>query len=136
MVCPGRIYGLNAQLRFSNPFALLFYPGKMGLKYDKPTNSFAFTSVGKNPLDIKENDILMQIENDVVSPDNIDAVWDKYFDENTQFPSLTIKVKRNGEEKTLSGDIYNGHFAIKNFLGPLPQKTAAQEAMLNALEAK
>jgi predicted metalloprotease with PDZ domain len=110
-----------------------YYPGKMGLKFDKPGNSFVFTGTAKNPLGIKDDDTFAEIDGKPVTPETVDELWDTYFDQNTEHPEITIKVIRNKQEKILQGKIFNGHFVVKNYLAPMPERTAAQTEMLKDL---
>jgi hypothetical protein len=42
-------------------------------------------------------------------------------------------VKRNGEEKTLSGQLFKGYVDAKNYVGPLPNPSKEQVDRLNKL---
>jgi len=111
-----------------------YYPGKMGLKFQDGT--FLFVSVGDNPLKVKEGDIFKKIDGVEVTSDNLDSIWDEYFNENTQHPDIEITVLRDGKEKVLKGPIFNGHFKTKNYLAPVAGPTAQQQAALKDLEGK
>lgn len=113
-----------------------YYPGPMGLKYDAPTQSFAFNKVEDNPLGIKEGDVFKKIDNNLVSGNTIDDIWNDYFKENTLYPEVSITVQRNGQEKVLQGKILNGHFEVKNYLAPAPSTTPQQQQMLKNLSGK
>lgn len=112
----------------------VYFAGKMGLKYDEANKAFAFTDVEKeNALGIKEDDFFLAVENIAVTDDNLDALWEKYFQRNNIYTSLTIKVKRNGAEKELSGALYKGYMEAKNYIGPVKSPTALQRGNLNKL---
>jgi len=107
---------------------------KIGLKYDEANKAIAFTDVDKvNALGIENNDLFLSVENTAVTEGNIEELWEKYFQRNNNYGTLTIKVRRNGQEKTLSGPLLRGYSESKNYIGPEPNPTAAQKASLNDL---
>jgi predicted metalloprotease with PDZ domain len=112
----------------------VYFAGKMGLKYDEANKAFAFTDVEKdNALDIKEGDLFIAVENITVTDTNLDELWEKYFQQNNSYTALTIKIKRKGEEKTLSGNLFKGYLESKNYVGPVKSPTAAQRSNLSKL---
>lgn len=112
----------------------LYFFGKMGLRYDEPSKSFAFADVEKtNALAIKENDFLVSIDNIAVTENNLEELWEKYFQRNTTKPEIAITVKRDGQEKKLSGPLYQGYADVKNYVEPIERSTAAQSSALNKL---
>jgi predicted metalloprotease with PDZ domain len=112
----------------------VYFAGKMGLKYDEPNKAFAFTDVAKdNALGIKEDDLFLAVENIAVTDNNLEELWEKYFQQNNTYTSLTIKVKRNGAEKELSGTLFKGYLEAKNYIGPVKNPTAIQTSNLDKL---
>ncbi|MEO7214481.1 hypothetical protein [Mucilaginibacter sp.] len=111
-----------------------FYPGKMGLKFENDV--FVFTNVGDNPLKIKEGDIFKKMDGKEITQANLDDVWEEYFNENTKHPEIEITVLRDGKEKTMKGPIFDGHFKTKNYLAPMANPSAEQQAALKKLEGK
>jgi predicted metalloprotease with PDZ domain len=112
----------------------VYFAGKMGLKFDEVAKAIAFTDVEKNnALGIKDGDLLVSVENTDVTEENLDELWEKYFQRNSTYTNLTIGVKRNGELKVLTGPLYRGYLEVKNYVGPLMNPTAAQTQALNNL---
>lgn len=112
----------------------IYFAGKMGLKYDEVNKAIAFTDVEKNnALGIKDGDLFLSVENNVVTDDNIEDLFEKYFQRNNSLTSLTIKVKRNGEEKTLSGPLFKGYAEAKNYVGPISNPSGSQKTNLQNL---
>lgn len=112
----------------------VYFFGKVRLKYDEANKGFAFTNVDKkNALNIGDDDLLISVDNIPVTDQNIDDIWENYFQGNTTRTEMTITVKRNGEDKILSGSLYKGYRDYKNYLGPLESPSALQIANRSAL---
>jgi predicted metalloprotease with PDZ domain len=112
----------------------VYFAGKMGLKYDDANNAFAFTDVEKgNALGIKEGDFFLAVEKTTVTQDNLEELWEKYFQRNSTYTQLAVKIKRNGEEKELNGQLFKGYLESKNFVGPVQSPTSLQTNTLNNL---
>jgi len=104
-----------------------YYNGKLALKFDNPTHSFVFTDVErKNALRINDDDVLVSVNDTTVTDKNMEDIWERYFRRNTNYPELSIVVKRDGIEKTLTGVLFKGHFEAKNYLGPSENPDASQ----------
>ncbi|MEO6150877.1 MAG: hypothetical protein ABIN95_11390 [Mucilaginibacter sp.] len=114
----------------------VYYPGRMGIKYDDTNKTFSFVQVEKNALGVKDNDVLKSFDNELVTEENIDRLHEKYFAMNTTNPQMSITVIRDGKEKILSGGIYTAELEMKNYLGPLKTQTAQQQQMLESLKGK
>jgi predicted metalloprotease with PDZ domain len=111
-----------------------FFNGKLGLKYDEVSKGFAFANVDKkNALDIENNDIWLSVNGTSVTEDNMEKLWEQYFYRNNEYPEISITVKRNGMEKTLSGKLFKGFMEVKNNLEPVPQPNDDQKKMLQGL---
>lgn len=113
-----------------------YYPGKMGLRYDEPTKLLIFNGVEANPLGIAENDVFKAVDGVAVTGNNIDEIWETYFQQNTQHPSVSFTVVRKGEEKTLAGKILEGQFKEKHYLEAMPAATAPQKELLSRVLGK
>ncbi len=82
-----------------------YYNGKLALKFDNENHTFVFTDVDKkNALSINNDDVLVSVN----------------------YPELSVIVKRDGIEKTLTGVLFKGYFESKNYLGPAENADAAQ----------
>lgn len=112
----------------------VYYPGRVGLKFEN--NNFLFSQVEQNALGIQENDTLVKINNMMVDSNNIDEVWNKFFNMNTEYPEISIVVNRNGQEKVLSGKIYSGTATIKNYLIPSTKSSDDEKNNLKLLLKK
>jgi predicted metalloprotease with PDZ domain len=112
----------------------VFYPGKMGLKYEN--KNFVFSNVDNNALNIKEGDILKKLDGTEVTGDNINDLWDAYFSENTTHPEMAITIERGGKDQVLQGKAYSATMKAKNYLAPIPGASAQQQAMLKALSGE
>jgi len=109
----------------------IYLIGKMGLKYDDVNKAFVFTGVDRdNALGIKEEDVFISIQGTPATAENIDEVWEKYFQNNTTLTQVSMVVKRKEEEKTLSGPLDRGYTTTKNYIAPLDNPTAEQRALL------
>jgi predicted metalloprotease with PDZ domain len=112
----------------------LYFLGKFGLRYDEENKAFAFADVEKkNALDIKENDFLVSVDNIPVTENNLEDIFETYFQRNVTRTELSITVKRDGQEKVLSGPLYKGYAEVKNYLEPMERSTAAQTSTLSKL---
>lgn len=112
----------------------VYYPGKMGLKFEN--NQFIFSDVDSNPLKIKTGDVFKQIDTKVITQENVNDVWEEYFETNTTHPEVAIMVIRDGKELTLKGPILQGELRTKNYLAPMAAPTAEQQATLKSLAGK
>ncbi len=106
---------------------------KLGLKFDDPSKQFVFTEVSNNALLIKNNDALVSVENVPVTEENLNEVWDKYFQYNFSLPELTLTVLRDGEKKILQGKLFKGRTDVKNYLAPMDAVSKAQQSNLGKL---
>ena len=105
-----------------------------GLEYDQPNQAFVFTNVDKkNALDIKNGDQLVAIDGKTVTNSNLEPLWEEFIEKNTLHPSIKITIKRKGEEKELSGELYKGYIESKNYIAPFSGPTAAQDKLLYQL---
>jgi predicted metalloprotease with PDZ domain len=112
----------------------VYFFGKLGLKYDEANKAFAFTDVEKkNALGIEEGDFLISVDNIAVTDQNLDDIWENYFQRNSSKPELMITIKRKGQEKILSGPLYKGYLESKNYLDPFESPSALQIANKNRL---
>jgi predicted metalloprotease with PDZ domain len=112
----------------------VYYAGKMSLKYDEDAKAIAFTDVAKdNALGIQDGDLFLSVEDNTVTEDNIDEIWEKYFQHNDTYTSLTVKVKRKGQEKRFSGTLFRGYLESKNYVGPMTNPNSTQKAILSSL---
>ncbi len=111
-----------------------FYIGqKLSLAYDEPTSKFVFKNVGNNALVIKDNDVLVVVDSVAVTENNLNDLWEKYFQANYTEPILKVTVERDGVERTLEGKLFRGQAEIKNYLAPMEAATDAQKLNLNHL---
>jgi predicted metalloprotease with PDZ domain len=111
-----------------------YFVGRMGLKYDEGSKGFVFIEVDrKNALTLQDGDQFLAVNDIKVDENNLNDLWEKYFQNNTDIPNLALTVKRNGEEKILSGPLFKGYAEVKNYLNPLPAATAEQSATLSKL---
>jgi len=86
-----------------------------------------------NALGIKEGDFFLAVEKTPVTQDNLDELWDKYFQHNSTYTSLTVKIKRNSEERELTGPLFKGYLEAKNYIGPFQNPTFQQTTALSKL---
>jgi predicted metalloprotease with PDZ domain len=109
-----------------------YYNGRLALKYDEKSHEFIFTDVEKrNALDINNDDVLIAVNNTAITDDNAEALWEKFFKRNTIYPELTVTVKREGVEKTLSAVLFKGYLESKNYLAPDDEADEAQLRLRN-----
>ncbi|MCY7422105.1 MAG: hypothetical protein LH478_10245 [Chitinophagaceae bacterium] len=92
---------------------------KLSLKFDVPSKQFVFSEVGNNALLIKNNDVLVSIDNTAVTEENLNDLWDKYVQYNFNLPDLSITVLREGEKLVLQGKLFKGRTDVKNYLAPM-----------------
>lgn len=104
-----------------------YFNGKLVLKYSDAEQAFVFADVEKrNALSINDDDILLAVNNTIVTDINAEELWERYFKKNSTYPELTVTVKRDGVVKTLSGNLFKGYYESKNYLGPLEGADTAQ----------
>lgn len=112
----------------------VYYNGNAGLTYNDETKSFVFADVkSDNTLGLQDGDVFVSVDGIVVTEQNIDEVWEKYFDLNRTKPKITVVVKRDGNEKTLDKPLRQGYAQIKNYLGPLESPSPQQKVFLERL---
>jgi len=105
-----------------------------GLEFNQPNQAFVFTNVDKkNALDIKNGDELVSIEGNAITSANLEPLWEEYIEKNTSHPKLRITIRRKGEEKELSGELFKGYIESKNYIAPLTVPTATQDKLLYQL---
>ena len=115
----------------------IYFAGNMGLKYDDVNNAFVFIDVEKNnSLGIKEGDFFLAVEKIPVTQDNLDELWEKYFQRNSTYTHLTVKIRRKGEEQELDGQLFKGYVEAKNYVGPSPNPSSQQTNTLSNLIKK
>lgn len=90
--------------------------GKMALMYDDKEDAFKFIEVEQNALDIKDEDVLLSINGNAITQQNIESLLSEYLFDNFTHPLVKITVKRRGEVKELSGKMYEGYRTIKNYI--------------------
>lgn len=110
-----------------------YFAGKLDKKFDEVLNSTVFTGVEENILGIENGDVLVKIQDVVITPENIEELWEKYISVNLNAPELYVTVKRNGVEKLLSASLYRGYMKVTNYLEPLQNKTEQQVNTLKNL---
>ena len=92
-----------------------------------------FSEVGNNALLLKNNDVLVSVENITVTKENLNDLWEKYFQYNFNLPELSVVVLRDGERKALQGKLFKGRADVKNYLAPMDAVSAAQQTNLTKL---
>jgi len=110
-----------------------YYAGALGKRIDQNTNSIIFSNVKSNVLGIKNDDVLIKIQDFDVTLNNIEVLWEKYFDYNLNAPELYVTVKRQGVEQQLSAKLYRGRMDVKNYLEAVKAPTALQSKLLQDL---
>ena len=112
----------------------VYYAGRIGVKLDDSTNNFVFTDVEDNSLKIENGDVLFEINDIVVKPENFESLWQKYFDSNTEYPELNLVVIRNNIKTLLSGKLHKGSYRVKNYLRSMVNKNEDQINMLKSIK--
>ena len=77
-------------------------------------------------MGIRDGDLLLSVADNRVTDDNLEEIWERFFLRNSTHLNLAIKVKRNGEEKDLNGQLFRGYVDAKNYVGPLEKPTSVQ----------
>ncbi len=106
-----------------------YFAGRMGVIFDVKDSSFKFTDVEKNSLDIKDKDIILKINNETASKENIEELLGKYIFDNSKYRYITLTVKRGGEVVELKGNLYEGTKTVNNHIGGAANPSA--ENMMN-----
>jgi predicted metalloprotease with PDZ domain len=104
----------------------VYYPGKLGVRYEASNKTFVFTDVEKNTLKIRNDDVFLSANNEVVTSDNVENLIDKYFMNNTDHAEISVTVLREGKEQVLSGKLNTGYLIKSNYLAPKENATEAQ----------
>jgi len=94
-----------------------YFAGRMGVMFDDKDSSFKFTDVEKNSLDIKEKDIILKINGEAATQENIEDLLGKYLYDNTKYKYITLTVKRGEEVVELKGNLYEGYKTVINYIG-------------------
>ncbi len=114
-----------------------YFVGRMGLKYDEQNKAFLFSEVeNKNALNLKDGDQFISVDNIAVTDENLEDLWEKYFQNNSTIASLTMTVKRDGKEKVLTGPLYQGYAEVKNYLNPVISANPTQTETLTRFITK
>lgn len=110
-----------------------YYAGVLNKKFDQTLNATVFTGVGKNLLGIENNDVLVKVQDIDVTADNVEDLWDSYFDLNQNAPELYVTVRRKGVEIPLSAKLYGAYYNALNYLELVSPRTPEQEKNLKQL---
>lgn len=114
-----------------------YHIGKLGVKFDDLNQEFVYVNVEKrNALEIMNGDVLVEVNDIPVTTDNAEQLWEKYFRTNTDFPELSVTVKRDGKNVVLTGHLFKGYAAVKNYLEPMDKADIAQLGLRNKLLKK
>ncbi len=113
-----------------------FVSNQIGLKFDDKKNIFAFSNVGDNALGIKSGDIFYKVNGMLVSDNNLEELWEKYFKSNTTMPLLTVTVLRDGKETDLKGELYTGYKTVRDHIAEVERPTTEQAHMLRKLKGE
>lgn len=114
-----------------------YFAGRMGVIFDDKDSSFKFKDVEKNALDIKDKDVIVKINGETATQDNIEELLSKYLFENNKFKFITLTVKRGTETKELSGNLFAGYKMVENHIGietnPTPEAIKYKKAWLGKM---
>jgi predicted metalloprotease with PDZ domain len=80
----------------------IYYFGRFGLNYSETKKQFFFMNVQDNLLGVKNNDVLIAVNNKPVTLDNIRTIYETYFANDTSGASVTVTVNRDGKETNLT----------------------------------
>lgn len=111
----------------------VYFVGRMGLKYDEPSRAFQFSSVEKNAFELQNGDEFVSIDDKKITEENLNSIWEEYFQKNTSHPEASITIKRNGETKTIKAPLFRGYVEMKNYVGSAENATTEQKTMLAKL---
>lgn len=115
----------------------VYYAGGVGLRYNEEEQHFVFAEVQTgNVLGIQNGDVFVEIEGNKVTMDNIDEIWENYFQMNRDKPELAIKVKREEKEMVLKGPLRRGFVDAKNYMAPQETLSEQQKDLLNRMSGK
>ena len=106
-----------------------FFVGRMGVIFDDKDSSFKFTDVEKNALEVKNKDIIVKINEETATQENIENLLGKYLFDNNKYRYITLTVKRDDKILELKGNLYEGYKTVTNYIDQI--KDPAQEATSN-----
>lgn len=104
--------------------------GRVGVRYDADKKQFKFFGVEPNAFNVQNNDVLVSINNTVLTTENAYELINTSFYENTDGASMTLKIERNGAEQSITGKPQKGTRTRKHYIAPLDSPTEKQAAAL------
>ncbi|WP_207424500.1 M61 family metallopeptidase [Desertivirga brevis] len=110
-----------------------YYAGRFGKRFDESLNVTVFTNVEKNLLGLQNGDILLRIQDIEVTNDNVEELWERYFDFNLNAPEVYVTVRRKGVEQVLSAKLYRVHVDLNNYLEEAKELTPEQKQLFHSL---
>jgi predicted metalloprotease with PDZ domain len=115
----------------------IHYFGRLGANYDEDKKQFYFNGIeGENAFGIMNKDVIVSINNEPVTMENIQTIFDKYFFENTTIPKLTVVVLRNGKQLTLTGPPQDGTRRVQHYITIAPNIDSKSTINLNKFTGK
>lgn len=100
--------------------------GRFGVKYDPDKQQFLFFGVEPNAFNVQNNDVLISINDTMVTTDNAQELVGTAFYENTDGSSLRMRIERGGVTQSLAGKPQQGTRTLKNYIAPLESPTEKQ----------
>jgi predicted metalloprotease with PDZ domain len=115
----------------------IYYFGRFGANYDENKNQFFFNQIeGENAFGIENKDIIVSVDNNPVTMENLQATFVKYFFENSTIPNPTVVVLRNGKQLKLTGTPQNGTRKIPHYITVAPNIDSKSTANFNKFIGK
>ncbi len=100
--------------------------GEFGLGFDVEQMAVKFVEVGKNTLGLEDDDVLVAIEGEAITPDNMRDLLGNYLFARTNDYPIKLQVKRDGKEKELMGAPVKDTLKIENAVLELDEPTQEQ----------
>jgi predicted metalloprotease with PDZ domain len=94
----------------------IYYFGRFGLNYSETKKQLFFVDVQENLFGIKNNDVLMAVNNTPVTIENIRKLYEAYFSNNTSDASVTVTVLRGDKELNLSARPGQATRTLSNYI--------------------
>lgn len=92
------------------------YFGRFGLIYNSKAKAFEISDVQDAQIDLRKGDVLLSVDGEVISFDNIQKVYESYFSQNTEHEAASFVVLRGEQKTSVNGSAVEGIKKAKNVI--------------------
>ncbi len=104
----------------------VYYFGNVGIDQNEDEEFEVMFAQEGNLLGLREGDIILEIEEQKVTGDNVERLAERYFFDNTENDGITLRIKRDDKERSLYGEPVEAVKTLMNYF--VIDKSLAEDA--------